>query len=50
MKNKDVPDRLITCTRCNKWTTKDSTRHNTTSNMLRHLEASYKVFPPNRPR
>ncbi|KAN0072167.1 hypothetical protein V8E54_009896 [Elaphomyces granulatus] len=35
-KGKTVNDRFISCTRC-KWTTQDSTRHGTTSNMIRHL-------------
>jgi len=43
-KNKDIPDRLISCIRCNKWTTKDSLRYSSTSNMIRHLGMEHKVY------
>jgi len=35
-------DRLISCKRC-MWSTKDSVRHNTTSNMIRHLLVGHKI-------
>jgi BED zinc finger len=43
-RNSDIPDRLITCIRCNKWTTKDSLRYSSTSNMIRHLGIEHKVY------
>jgi BED zinc finger len=49
MRNKDIPDQLITCIRCNKWTTKDSIRYGSTSNMDRHLGKDHQVYLPDRP-
>jgi BED zinc finger len=45
-KNKDIIDRIITCTRCNTWTIKDSTRKGSTSNMIRHLGREHQAYPP----
>ena len=41
-KAKPVNDRLISCTRCT-WTTKDSNRYGSTTNMIRHLESKHDI-------
>jgi hypothetical protein len=43
-KNKDIADRLISCIQCNKWTTKDSIRQGSTSNIIRHLGVEHQVY------
>ncbi len=41
-KSKAIDDRLIACAHCS-WTTKDSLRHNTTSNMLHHSQSKHRI-------
>lgn len=41
-KSQPVNDRLISCKRC-KWSTRDSLRYNTTSNMIRHMLVQHEI-------